>query len=158
VREPLTALLTQGATPEKLAAAIAWSFVCSLFPFLGLTTFLNAGVGYWRKLNQPLMQALNYALSPLHLVMILAYVRLGETLWRAQGEHFSLMDMLRSFNELSLGAFFQKFGWAGIHAFTAWALTAPVLYLVVYYPARAALLRLARLRPSPNLARVPPAQ
>ncbi len=146
MREPLVGLLTHGATPEKLAAAIAWSFVCSLFPFLGLTTFLNAGVGYWRKLNLPLMQALNYTLSPLHLVMILAYVKLGELLWRAQDDRFSIVDMVRSFHELGFGEFLQKFSWAGIHALTAWALTAPLLYVVVYHPARFALLRLARLR------------
>lgn len=146
MRAPLLALLTQGATPDKLAAAIAWSFVCSLLPFFGFTTVLNAGVAYWRKLNQPLMQALNYALSPLHIAMILVYVRLGEGIWRAQGERFSITEMLTSFRDLSLGDFFQKFGWAGIHAFTAWVLTAPLLFVVVYYPARAALLRLARLR------------
>ena len=149
------ALLTQGATPEKLAAAIAWSFVCSMFPFLGLNTFLNAGVGYWRKLNQPPMQALNYALSPLHLVMILVYVRFGETLWRAQGEPFSIVEMLRSFRDLGFGDFLQKFSWVGIHAFTAWLLTAPLVWVVVYYPARAALLRLARMRLS---AQIPSAQ
>jgi uncharacterized protein (DUF2062 family) len=146
VREPLVALLTHGATPEKLAAAIAWSFVCSLFPFLGFTTFLNAGVGYWRKLNLPLMQAINYALSPLHLVMILAYVKLGEWLWRAQDERFAIVDMVRSFHELGFGDFLRKFSWAGVHAFTAWALTAPILYMVVYHSARFALLRLSRLR------------
>lgn len=153
VRDPLIGLLTHGASPEKLATGIAWSVVCSLFPFFGFTTGLNAGVAFWRKLNQPLMQAVNYALSPLHLIMILVYVRAGEWIWRAQGEPFSVIEMLRSFKELTLGAFLHKFAWAGVHALTAWSLSAPLLFALAYYPARAGLRRLGHLlpadRPSP---------
>lgn len=147
VRDPLVALLTQGATPEKLAAGFAWGTVCSLFPFLGLTTLLNALVGYWQKLNQPLLQALNYALTPIHLVMILAYVRLGEWLWFADDERFSVADMVSSFHRLGFGEFLRKFSFAGLHAFTAWALTAPLIYAAVYFCARPALRRLAHLLP-----------
>lgn len=141
-------LLTQGATPEKLASGIAWASVCSLFPFLGFTTALNAAVGFWRRLNQPLMQTVNYALGPLHLVMILVYVRGGEWIWRAEDARFSLAGMLRAFGELGLGEFLQTFAWAGVHAFTAWALSAPFLYGVSYYASRLALRRLARFLPS----------
>lgn len=153
MRDPLIGLLTHGASPEKLATGIAWSVVCSLFPFFGFTTGLNAGVAFWRKLNQPLMQAVNYALSPLHLIMILVYVRAGEWIWRAQGEPFLVIEMLRSFKELTLGAFLHKFAWAGVHALTAWSLSAPLLFALAYYPARAGLRRLSHLlpadRPSP---------
>jgi uncharacterized protein (DUF2062 family) len=147
VRAPLVALLTQGATPEKLASAIAWGSICSLFPFLGLTTGLNLLVGYWRGLNQALLQAINYAVTPLHLVMILVYVRMGETIWVTQSGSFSVVEMLRSFKELGFGDFLLKFGWAGVHAFTAWLITAPLLYVAVYFPARAGLRRLARFLP-----------
>ena len=153
IRDPLIALLTHGATPEKLAAAFAWSAVCSLFPFFGCTTGLNAAVAYWRKLNQPLVQAINYASAPVHLAMILVYVRLGEWLWVADDEHFSVGDMLRSFRDLSISEFLHKFAWAGVHAFTAWALTAPLLWFTVYHLARPALRRLARFLPSEKISR-----
>jgi uncharacterized protein (DUF2062 family) len=148
VRDPLLALLTQGATPEKLAAGIAWGAVCSLFPFLGFTTALNAAVAAWRRLNQPLVQAINVALGPLHLVMILVYVRLGETLWGATEDRFSVLEMLAAFRDLSLHDFLRRFGMAGVHAFTAWAITAPLVYWITYYAARPALRRLARFLPS----------
>jgi uncharacterized protein (DUF2062 family) len=149
VRAPLLALLTQGATPEKLASGIGWAVLCSLFPFLGTTTALNTAVAAWRRLNQPLLHAINIALGPVHLVMILVYVRLGETLWGATGEaRFSITEMLQAFADLSLGEFFQRFGLAGVHAFTAWALTAPLLYWASYYTALPALRRLTRLLPA----------
>jgi uncharacterized protein (DUF2062 family) len=149
VRAPLVALLTQGATPERLAAGIGWGVVCSLFPFLGFTTLLNTAVAAWRRLNQPLLHAINIALGPLHLVMILVYVRLGETLLGATGdERFTVADVVAAFRDLSLGDFLARFGLAGLHAFVAWALTAPLLYLVSYYASLPALRRLARLLPA----------
>ncbi len=148
VRAPLVALLTQGATPERLAAGIGWGVVCSLFPVLGLTTALNTAVAAWRRLNQPLLHAINIAFGPLHLVMILVYVRLGETLLGATGEdRFTVADVVAAFRDLPLGDFLARFGLAGLHAFVAWALTAPILYWVSYYAALPALRRLSRLLP-----------
>ncbi len=153
VRAPLLALLTQGATPEKLSAGIGWGVVCSLFPFLGCTTALNTAVAAWRRLNQPLLHAINIAFGPLHLVMILVYVRLGETLYGATGEdRFTIAEMLQAFADLSLGDFLRRFGMAGVHAFSAWALSAPLLYWLSYYIALPALRRLARLRAAPAAA------
>jgi uncharacterized protein (DUF2062 family) len=152
VRDPLVALLTQGATPDGLAKTLAACGVCSMFPFLGTTALLNAAVGQIFKLNHALMQTLNQLLGGVHLVMILLYVRLGETLWGATADRFSIMEMLTAFKDLTFAEFLQKFGWAGIHAFTAWALTAPLLYLIIYYTTRPALRRLATLLPSKSTA------
>jgi uncharacterized protein (DUF2062 family) len=150
VREPLLALLTQGATPEGLARTLAWSSVCSMFPFLGTTALLNLAVGQALRLNHALMQTLNQLLGGLHLLMILVYVRLGESLLGAEGERFSIVEMIGAFGELTFADFLRRFGMAGLHALLAWALTAPVLYLVVYYIARPALRRLALLVPAPS--------
>jgi uncharacterized protein (DUF2062 family) len=143
VRDPLVALFTQGLTPDKVALTLGLGGVCSLFPFLGFTSLLNLGVGLWLRLNQPLLQTLNQVLGPLQLVLVLGYVRLGEWLWRAQGDRFTLGELLRTFREASLGGFLHRFGWAGVHAFSAWALTSPVLLAAVFYLTRPALRRLA---------------
>lgn len=143
VRDPIVALFTQGITPDKVALTLGVGSVCSLFPFLGFTSLLNLGVGLWLRLNQPLLQTLNQVLGPVQLVLILAYVRLGEWLWRAQEGRFTIREMLGVFREASFGEFLQRFGWAGIHAFTAWVVTSPLLLAAVYYFFRPALRRLA---------------
>lgn len=147
--DPVRALLTQGVTPDKLAATFAVGTAASLFPFLGFTTTLNILLGLWFRMNQPLLQIINYLLTPLHLVMILVYVRVGEWIWFSDDEHFSVADLIRSFHELSLADFLRKFGWAGIHAFTAWALSVPLLVGVLYYSLRPALRRLVPRKTSP---------
>ncbi len=146
VRDPIIALFTQGITPDKVAFTLAVGTACSMFPFLGFTSLLNLGVGLWLRLNQPILQTLNQLLGPVHLIMIVLYVRLGEWLWRMQDDRFTIAEMLRVFREASLGEFLHHFGWAGIHAFTAWALTAPLLITVIYFALRPALRRLAGTR------------
>jgi hypothetical protein len=76
--------------------------------------------------------------------MILVYVRLGEVVWGASDtDRFSIAEMIGAFSELSITDFLARFGWAGLHAFTAWAITAPVLLAAVYFPLRPVLRRLA---------------
>ncbi|MEN9404878.1 MAG: hypothetical protein RL091_3581 [Verrucomicrobiota bacterium] len=146
MRDPLVALITQGITPDKVALTLGVGTACSLFPFLGLTSLLNLIVGLWLRLNQPLLQTLNQLLGAVQLLMILVYVRLGEWVWQAQGDRFTITEVLQVFRDASIGEFLQRFGWAGVHAFTAWALTAPLLIAAVTYGARPALRRLASKR------------
>jgi len=146
VVEPIKQQLTQGVTPQRISATLGVGTVCSLFPFLGFTSLLNLGVGMALRLNQPILQVLNQLLGPLQLVMVLIYVKGGELIWGATSDPFSVTEMLTSFAELSLMEFLTKFGWAGVHAFTAWIITAPVLFALVYFPLRPVIERLAALR------------
>ncbi len=146
VVDPLVAQLTQGVTPDKLAATLAVGTACSLFPFLGFTSLLNLAVGVRLRMNQPILQTLNQLLGAVQLVLIIGYVRAGEWLWRAGEDRFTVADVLRVFREASLGDFLHRFGWAGVHAFSAWALTTPLLITAVYFAFRPVMRRLARLR------------
>ena len=143
MRDPLVALLVQGLTPDRIALTLAVGAACSLFPFLGLTSLLNLGIGFWLRLNQPVLQTLNQVLGPVQLLMIVIYVRLGEWLWRVEDGRFTLGEMLRVFRTSGFGDFLRTFGWAGIHALPAWMLTAPALIATVYFSLRPAMRRLA---------------
>ena len=57
VVRPVLQQLTQGVTPAKLAAAIAWGVTLGLFPILGSNTLLTLIVGVPLGLNQPVLQA-----------------------------------------------------------------------------------------------------
>ena len=139
---PLRAQLIQGTSPEQLALTLGVGAACSLFPFLGFTALLNLGVGMALRLNQPILQTLNQLLGPLQLILILVYVRIGETIWGATGERFTITDMLESFRDASVPEFLARFGWAGIHALTAWLLSAPLIILATRAASRPALRRL----------------
>ena len=141
--DPIARQLTQGVTPAKITFTLAVSSVCSLFPFLGFTWLLNLVVGLPLRLNQPIMQTLNQLMTPVHLPMIVVYVKAGEWIWGAKGEAFSVVEMMQNFADLSLGEFLQRFGWIGVYAFTAWIITAPLVFALVYFPLRPVIRRLA---------------
>ena len=143
---PILKQLTQGVTSQKVSFTLAIGTICSLFPFLGFTWLLNLIVGIVLKLNQPILQTLNQLMTPIHIPMIFAYVRIGEWIWGADQSLFSVSELVSQFAELSFVEFLQKFGWAGIHAFTAWSLSIPLLFALVYYPLRPVIAKLATSR------------
>ena len=61
-------------------------------------------------------------------------MRAGERLWGAPAGAFSIDTMLEVFTGASWGEFLARFGWAGIHALTAWLVTAPLVGLLLYLP------------------------
>jgi len=80
VRDPLVAELRQGATPEAVSAAVAISFAIAILPFIGLTALLCLVAGRLFHLNQVVMQIINHTAFPLQILLIVPFVRLGETL------------------------------------------------------------------------------
>ena len=129
--QPIRAQLLQGTSPEKIARTLGVGTACSLFPFFGFTSLLNLGVGWVLRLNQPILHTLNQILGPLQLALILVYVRLGEMIWREGSPRFTVAEMLQSFRDASLTEFLERFGWAGVHALTAWLITSPFLVVGV---------------------------
>jgi uncharacterized protein (DUF2062 family) len=142
--DPLRVQLTRGVTPDRLAFTVGLGTACSLFPFLGFTSLLNLGVGAALRLNHPILQTLNQVLGAVQLALILVYVRVGEWLWGANTGAFTLSEMLRVFREETLTAFFQQFGWAGLHALTAWLVTSPLLVAAISFTLRPRFQRWAR--------------
>src|SRR5471032_1986618 len=80
--------LTQGVTPQKIALTVALGINLAMFPILGSTTLLCAAFAFWFKLNQPIIQLVNWPAYPLQFAMLLPFVRLGEWLLRAPGKFF----------------------------------------------------------------------
>ncbi len=140
---PITAQLTLGVTPERLAFTLAAGATTAIFPLLGATTAVTLAAGLALRLNQLVMHTVNQLLAPLQLALILAYVRAGEWLWNTPADHFSVADVVRTFHQRGLLDFLQRFGWAGVHAVSAWAITAPFVAGALYLVARPPLVRLA---------------
>jgi uncharacterized protein (DUF2062 family) len=132
LKDLIRAQLKQGASPRGLAIACAVGAMLGNFPLMGTTTLLCAILGTVFKLNQPLLQSVNYAMAASQLILIPILLRVGETLVGAP--HLSLNPKV-IMNEFFAhpGLFFEKFGMAGMHAGLAWLLLAPFLGLTVYF-------------------------
>jgi uncharacterized protein (DUF2062 family) len=128
----IAAQFTQGVTPQKIALTMALGISLGIFPILGATTMLCVIAGVWLKLNQPVIQLVNWLVSPLQLSLILVFVRLGEWLMRAPRVSFSIPELLRKFHE-SPARFFREFGLTGVHGLVAWLVLAPCLTASLYF-------------------------
>jgi uncharacterized protein (DUF2062 family) len=122
--------LRQGISPRRLALTLALGFAIGCFPVVGIPTALCALLALALRLNLPVIQAANYIVMPLQLVLIVPFVRLGGWLLasgtnqsvKATGLfHSSPINMLTGFG-----------GLAG-HAMLAWlVLAVPSVALMTF--------------------------
>ncbi len=125
------AQLRQGITPQKIALTIALGFILGLFPILGATTALCALFGLLLRLNQPIIQLLNWVAAPLQIPGIYLFVRIGEWLTRTPPVSFSVTALLLAFRSSPL-EFLKQYGATGLRGVLAWCLIAPAIAALLY--------------------------
>lgn len=69
--------LRQGISPRRLALTLALGFAIGCFPVVGIPTAICALTALALRLNQPAIQAANYVVMPLQLLLVVPFVRLG---------------------------------------------------------------------------------
>ncbi len=139
---PLRAELLRGSGPGHLAFTVALGAACGVLPFFGFIAAFTLVVGLCLRRNQLIMQTISQLLSPVQVLLILVYVRAGEWIWRAPPMPLSVRTLAHDF-AADPRAFMLRFGWTGVHAATAWALSVPFILAAVFFPVRRGLRRLA---------------
>ncbi len=141
----VAAQLKQGISPGKVALTVALGVTLGIFPIMGATTLLCIVAGLCLKLNQPIMQLVNWLVSALQLALIQVFVRLGEWLTRAERVTFSIPELIKKFHE-SPRKFLEEFGVTGLHAIVGWLAVAPVLIPLLYFSVLPPLKKLAKAK------------
>ncbi|MFT4586068.1 MAG: hypothetical protein ACI9VS_000842 [Candidatus Binatia bacterium] len=124
---PIVEQLTQGGSPQKIALTLAAGFALGVFPIIGATTLLCVVVGAAMKLNQPVIQAANWAAAGAQLPLILLFVRVGEGVVGAEPMPMNPSELVSEFN-VSPSAFIGRFGLTGLHGILGWTLLVPVTF------------------------------
>lgn len=127
---PVVAQLKVGISPERIAWAISLGVVLGVFPIMGTTTLVCLVAGWLLRLNQPVLHVFSNLVYPLHLLLILVFIRLGERLYGAPRMSFSLPQLLGRFQEDPL-QFARDFGMSAWYGVSAWLLVAPVAALLI---------------------------
>ena len=131
IREPIRRQLTQGLSPEKIALSAAVALTIAVNPIVGTTTILCFAAAWALRLNQPIVQAINWSSYALQLLLILPFIRLGEWLFHAPRENRSL-ERLVGMMKADLGGAMRELRTTLGHAFIAWLAAAPLLVAIVY--------------------------
>lgn len=77
VWQTLVHALQQGTSPKKLALTCALGVVLGIFPVYGSTTLLCFGVALALRLNMVVIQAVNYLLTPVQVVLLIPFMQAG---------------------------------------------------------------------------------
>ncbi len=141
--DPVKSQLTRGITPDKLGWTIAAAVTVGIFPIMGSTTLVGFLVAAAFKLNQPVLHAFKTLVYPLHLALILVFIRLGQRLHGVPLLTLSIPQMLVRFQEDPM-QFVRDFGMAAWHGVTAWMLVAPFLALAIKFSVTPILARFAK--------------
>jgi len=130
--QPIVKQLTQGTSPEKLAWSISLGLTLGIFPIMGSTTLVCLLIGYLLKLNQPILHLFKTFVYPLHLALILVFIRIGQHINGIPPIPFSIPQLLTRFQDDPL-QFAKDFGLAALHGIEAWALASVLLIPITYY-------------------------
>lgn len=123
--------LKEGMSIEKIALGVSMGMVLGIFPVLGSTTILCAAAAILFRLNQLLIQLVNYAVYPLQLFLMAFFYGVGNWLFNDQNSIFSgthVVGMIQDDMWGSLAALWDM----TLFAVLLWILTGPVLAVILY--------------------------
>ena len=128
---PLLALLTQGFAPREVALGVALGAGVGIFPVLGVSTPALTALAVWLRLSLPAVQAVNYALAPLKIALIIPFVRVGEWVTGAAPQALSTQAGLKLIAAGAMNAVIVLRD-AIVHAAIGWMIIGPPLIYVLY--------------------------
>jgi uncharacterized protein (DUF2062 family) len=122
--------LRQGISPRRLALTLALGFAIGCVPVVGIPTLVCAALAFILRLNLPAIQAANYAVMPLQLLLIVPFVRLGGWLMSSGPNQAAQANLLLHTSPLRL---VTQMGSLAEQALLAWALIAiPAVLLLTF--------------------------
>jgi uncharacterized protein (DUF2062 family) len=143
VLAPILAQLKQGITPQQIAFTIAAGFVLGIFPILGSTTLLCALLGVALRLNQPVIQLVNYLAYPVQIALLFPFYRAGEWLFGLTPVPLlSITELAQRFAD-DVPQFFVDYGLVALCGVAVWLLVAPLLLGLLYFSLRPPMQALA---------------
>jgi uncharacterized protein (DUF2062 family) len=138
--------LRLGLTPHEIALTFAVGLCLSVPPVLGTTTILCAVAAVALRLNQPLIQAVNFLAYPLQLALLVPFLRAGEWLFREPRTPLSparIVAMARA----DLPGTIASLWTVSWHGAVVWAVASLPAGLLIYLAVKPAIGRLAARLP-----------
>ena len=142
---PLRALLVQGVTPEKIAMSIAIGLIVVIFPVMGTTTVLCTVAAAAMRLNMVAVHTVHYAMTPVQLLLIIPFVRVGEHVVGAKPQPLTVSEGMALLAQGVVHAVVTLWS-AIVHAVIGWIVIGPIAIAACYYIFRWILLRTSLAR------------
>lgn len=147
VWQPLLNLLRQGVSPGQLAWSTALGAYLGIIPMLGVTTALCTMVALPLRLNLVAIQAVNWLVYPLQILLIIPFFRGGERLFGQPSRELAPSELMALFKADLWGAMASLWSTTW-HALVVWFLIGIPFVAVSNIVLRVLFTRLADLRPA----------
>jgi uncharacterized protein (DUF2062 family) len=122
--------LRQGISPRRLALTLALGFAIGCIPVIGIPTVVCAVLALSLRLNLPAIQAANYAVMPLQLVLMVPFVRFGG--WLLSSSHYQGVQSGNLLHAAPMRVVTQM-SWLAGQALLAWVILAiPAVLLLTF--------------------------
>jgi uncharacterized protein (DUF2062 family) len=146
---PFLDLLRQGMSPEKIALTIALGSFLGIIPVLGSTVLLCTLAALVFRLNLPAIQAVNGAVYPLQLLLLVPFYKAGASVFRTNPSLLTLRGVA-ALVHAGLGTAARALLVVTLHALVVWlsvgAIASAVLYAALVPILRRAWIAYARRR------------
>jgi uncharacterized protein (DUF2062 family) len=110
----------------------AMGVVIGIFPVFGTTTILCFAIGIAFRLNIPVIQLVNYLVTPLQLLFIIPFVKVGTILFRLNPFPYTI-DQLTQLYRDDFFFLLKETGLAIALGIGVWATFSVPLFFVLYY-------------------------
>jgi len=118
-------------TPRDLTLAVALGVVLGTFPVIGATTLLCVVASFALRLNLPALQSVNWITSPLQLMLLIPFFKLGTALFGGGAVTVGLGEVIDMMKTDMLGTI-GEFLFVTIRAVFAWSLVAPIATALIF--------------------------
>lgn len=149
LRQKLLSFLAQGITPQKLAQTCAIGLFIGTIPLLGTTTLLCTLISLRMKLNMAVIQAVNYVLYPLQLLLFIPFIKMG-TLIFGGGKFDYTLAQIRTMIASGLWLAIKTLVYANMLGVLVWAIVMSGISWLVYRGSLPAFRKMARTGASAN--------
>lgn len=134
--------LTQGLSADRIALTVGVGLCIAIIPVVGVTTVLSFAAAWALRLNQPIIQTINWSSYALQLLLIIPFVRLGERIFRAPRMTLSLEQLVAYAKSDPFGTLASLSATIG-HAMVAWLLVIPFVGALAFFATRPVVRSLA---------------
>ncbi len=128
---PFLDLLKQGVSPEKIALTVALGISLGVVPVLGSTSALCGIVALRLRLNLPAILAVNWAVYPLQIALLIPFLRAGAWLFRVGGPKLTVAQILAMIRA-SVWHTIVTLWSATLHALVVWAIAGAIATSIIY--------------------------
>lgn len=124
--------LKRGTTPRMLAITCALGAVLAVFPVYGGTTLLCFVAALLFRLNVVVIQAVNYALTPVQLLLMVPFMQVGMDLFDLPAKSLQYNGLADRFKN-DFNSVVSEFGGALLGGIVVWLVIAIPVFFVLFY-------------------------